>query len=56
MQRRSSPPVHLGPGEYFLMGDNHDNSYDAFGPVSLSQMNGEVVAVRPTGPRIARRD
>lgn len=55
---RNSSPVQLGPGEYFLMGDNRDNSLDsrAFGPISRDQIIAKVIAVRPTGQRIARRD
>ncbi len=54
-QYRNSPPVKLGPGEYFLLGDNRDNSADsrAFGPVSRQQILGEVIAVRRTGQRLA---
>lgn len=41
---RNSPPLHLGTGEYFLMGDNRDNSIDsrAFGPVTREQITGRV--------------
>jgi len=55
---RSSSPVLLGPGEYFLMGDNRDNSLDsrAFGPVSREQILGKVIAIFQTGQRDARRD
>jgi signal peptidase I len=55
---RNSPPVQLGPGEYFPMGDNRDDSFDsrAFGPVSRDRITGKVIAVLPAGRRLARRD
>jgi len=55
---RSSSPVLLGPGEYFLMGDNRDNSLDsrAFGPVSREQILGKVIAIFQTGQRDAGRE
>jgi signal peptidase I len=57
-QDRNSKPVRLGPGEYFLMGDNRDNSFDsrAFGPISRQRILGKVIAVIRTGRRSAKRD
>ena len=53
---RNFPPVRLGPGQYFLMGDNRDNSLDsrAFGPVSGERVLGKAIAVFPTGQRVAK--
>lgn len=55
---RNSSPVQLGPREYFLMGDNRDNSLDsrAFGPVPRDRIIGKVIAILPTGQRVTRRD
>ncbi len=54
----SSSPILLGPGEYFLMGDNRDNSLDsrALDPVSREQILGKVIAIFQTGQRDSRRD
>jgi signal peptidase I len=55
-QYRNSAPIQLRPGEYFLIGDNRDNSLDsrAFGPVSRGRIIAKVIAVLPTGPRVGR--
>lgn len=54
---RNAGPVQLGAGEYFLMGDNRDNSLDsrAFGPVARERIFGKVITVLPTGRRLAKR-
>lgn len=51
---RNAGPVRLGAREYFLMGDNRDNSLDsrAFGPVTRERIFGKVIAVLPTGRRL----
>src|SRR5207249_8442100 len=42
---RNQPAILLGPGEYFLLGDNRDDSWDsrAFGPVSENRILGKVM-------------
>jgi signal peptidase I len=50
---RNCAPAKLGPGQYFLIGDNRDNSFDsrAFGPVSRDKMLGRVLFVIPARKR-----
>ena len=40
-------PITLGEEEYFLLGDNRENSMDSreYGPVSSDQIGGKVLAV-----------
>src|ERR1700735_929031 len=44
----SHAPVHLGPGEYFLLGDNRDVSADCrvWGPVHADRFMGKVIHSR----------
>ena len=43
-------PIELGPGEYFVLGDNQGDSTDsrAYGPVKKDDMRGRVIAVLRT--------
>jgi signal peptidase I len=52
-RRRNFPPTRLAPGQYFLLGDNRDESLDSrdFGPVSGNLLTGKVVAILPTAAR-----
>ncbi|MFP4106794.1 MAG: signal peptidase I [Phycisphaerae bacterium] len=45
--KRSFKPVSLGPEDYFLLGDNRDNSSDSryFGPVHKSLIRGKAVQI-----------
>jgi signal peptidase I len=54
---RNSAPIQLGPNQYFLMGDNRDNSLDSrdFGPISRQFILGKVIAVLPTGRRTSQK-
>lgn len=44
---RNHPPVRLGPREYYLVGDNRDNSADSriWGPIAERQILGKVVCI-----------
>ncbi len=50
---RNHGPIRLADGDYFLLGDNRDNSADSrvWGPVSENLILGKVMAILPTGPR-----
>ena len=44
---RTFGPVHIAADQYFMMGDNRDNSFDSryFGPVDRSQIVGRTSSV-----------
>lgn len=50
---RNCPPLRLSAGQYFVLGDNRDDSEDCreFGPVSEDLLLGKVIAIFPTGER-----
>ncbi len=50
---RNHPPTRLAEGQYFVLGDNRDDSYDSreFGPLADNMILGKVIAILPTGPR-----
>jgi signal peptidase I len=50
---RNYRPIRLTDGQYFLLGDNRDDSYDSreFGPVSEDVFLGKVIAIIPAGER-----
>jgi signal peptidase I len=52
-ERRNQPPIRLAEGEYFVLGDNRDDSEDSreFGPVSENLVLGKVIATFATGDR-----
>jgi signal peptidase I len=53
-EQRNHPPVHLSDREYFVLGDNRDDSMDSreFGPLSEDLLLGKMVASFATGPRV----
>jgi signal peptidase I len=52
-ERRNLPPIRMLDGQYFVLGDNRDDSEDSreFGPVSGDLLLGRVIATFATGPR-----
>jgi signal peptidase I len=53
-EQRNHPPVRLADREYFVLGDNRDDSVDSreFGPVSYQALLGRVIATFATGERV----
>ena len=53
-KQRNHPPIRLATGQYFVLGDNRDDSKDSrdFGPVSEDLLLGKVIATFATGDRI----
>jgi type IV secretory pathway protease TraF len=52
-EHRNHPPILLADGQYFVLGDSHDDSKDSreFGPVSEDLLLGKVIATFASGER-----
>lgn len=52
-EHRNHPPMRLSDRQYFVLGDNRDDSYDSreFGPVSEDLLLGKAIAIFATGER-----
>jgi signal peptidase I len=52
-KHRNHPPLRLAEGEYFVLGDNRDDSADSreFGPVTEDLLLGKVIATFASGER-----
>jgi signal peptidase I len=52
-KHRNHPPIRLAEGEYFVLGDNRDDSEDSreFGPVTEDLLLGKAIATFASGQR-----
>lgn len=52
-EHRNHPPIRLSSEQYFVLGDNRDDSVDSreFGPVSRDLLLGKVIGTLATGER-----